>query len=41
MNHRVPQIRPGGIRVKAQIGAMSGACDYVADDLAPPDRTRC
>jgi hypothetical protein len=33
MNHRIPQIRPGCVRVQAQIGAMSGACDYVVEKL--------
>jgi hypothetical protein len=31
--NRVPQIHPGCIRVQAQIGAMSGACDYVVAKL--------
>jgi hypothetical protein len=33
MSHRVPQIHPGCVRVQAQIGAMSGACDYDVEKL--------
>jgi hypothetical protein len=33
MATRVPQIHPGCVRVQAQIGTMSGACDYVVEKL--------
>ena len=31
--NRTPQIQPGCIRVQAQIGEMSGACDYIVEKL--------